>query len=239
MLHCPDEFTTMLDQLVDQTLEQAAVERPPVDAFAAADSLGLQVFVDPNQRGRGRIVTLPSGSTIFLAPAPRPERHQWALAHEIGEYLLEQSPVSDDLDGCFEDPSLREELANRFATLLLVPSQWWEFDARMAGYDLLQLKTIYPNVSHELLALRLLDLDPPSMISIFDKGRLVRRVGNCCSQPPPLQRLERRAQSHAHQYAEQIELSDMSYRVWAWPIHQDGWKREVVRTLVIDESPWD
>ena len=65
---------------------------PPVDALAVAEGLQLVVTRDYAMPHRGRFVRLGGSyedgggqGTIVVGVAERPEREQWAVAHEIGE----------------------------------------------------------------------------------------------------------------------------------------------------------
>jgi hypothetical protein len=87
----PHDFAAALAEVAARLLAAAGVAAPPVDAFAVAKACGLVVLSDDQQTGRARIVRLRRHApafgqgSIFVRPDPRPERLQWAVAHEIGE----------------------------------------------------------------------------------------------------------------------------------------------------------
>ncbi|MFX8778210.1 hypothetical protein ABTM50_20295, partial [Acinetobacter baumannii] len=58
------------------------------------------------------------------------------------------------------------QLAAVIAPRLLMPSGWWEKDARQAGFDVPELRARYPNVGVELLLLRTLDVDEPAVVAV-------------------------------------------------------------------------
>src|SRR5262245_7232838 len=87
-----DEFAAAIDACAAEVLWEAGVIAPPVDAIMVAERLDLVVTRNVKMPNRGRFVRLASQSgfgvdrdTIVVATAERPEREQWAVAHEIGE----------------------------------------------------------------------------------------------------------------------------------------------------------
>ena len=90
----PEEFAAALDAVVDDILAEADWPGLPVNAAVqVAQRLGLDVAYDTRQAGRARFVNLCSATSesrqsILLRPEPRPERVQWAVAHELGEKLF-------------------------------------------------------------------------------------------------------------------------------------------------------
>lgn len=87
-----EEMSSALDSAIAELLDSAGLVGPPVDAVALARSLGFTLAWDDGQSSRARLVRLAGrrecgGLSILLKHDPRPERRQWAVAHEIGEYL--------------------------------------------------------------------------------------------------------------------------------------------------------
>src|SRR6516165_9801877 len=161
--------TGAVDRLVGELLEKAGLEGPPVDAIALAQRhLGMLVCLDRRQQQRGRAQRAQGRPQIFLRPEPTEERHQWTVAHEIGEHfkpaLLQRLGIAPEQTRAMAG----ESLANLFATHLLVPLGWFGGDARAAGYDLLELKRRYATASHDVLAWRLRDLPEPCIITVVD-----------------------------------------------------------------------
>src|SRR6516165_3624604 len=82
------EVLTTVDHHIDELLLSAGVREPPVDTIALARShLGIEICLDHGQPQRGRAQRSGGRKQIFLKPKPSEERHQWTVAHEIGEYL--------------------------------------------------------------------------------------------------------------------------------------------------------
>jgi Zn-dependent peptidase ImmA (M78 family) len=227
-------WASRLDELAADVLEQAGIAAPPVDALLVAERLKILVVFDATQQGRARHKKLGGSSSIFLKPDERPERLQWAAAHELGEVFAHRVAEQVDLD----DPAsgAREQIASQIASRLLLPRGWFFADAMLLDGDLFQLKKRYATASHELIAWRLLDLPQPSIVSIFDQGRLMRRRAQPCGQSPPLSPIERACWRQAHQSGEPMQQTVGSLRVQAWPVHEPHWKREILRTRPADED---
>src|SRR5207247_3743503 len=120
-----DEVVTTIDQAVDELLDAAGVTVPPVDAIVLAQGhLKMLVCLDRRQQQRGRAQRAGGRKQIFLRPEPTEERHQWTVAHEIGEHLkvslLERLGVAPEQLRAMAG----ESLANLFAYRLLAPTRW-------------------------------------------------------------------------------------------------------------------
>lgn len=233
-----EQYSAALDVVALETLRAAGINGPPVDAMAVARALRIAVAWDDQQQGRARFVRLkgirgrPPRATILLRPEPRPERRQWAVAHEIGEHLAPRVFAAVAADPRVASPGARENVANHLAGRLLLPGIWFAADAAACAWDLAALKRTYSTASHELIARRMLDFAPPVIISIFDLGTLYLRRSNLPGRVPPLSAAEKRCWQNAHVGNEPNETSCGTQRIQAWPVHEAGWKREILRTEV-------
>jgi hypothetical protein len=233
-----DELSGALDAVAAGVLDAAGVDCPPVDAIRLARRLGITVAVDDRQRGRARYVRLrgirgrKARPTILLRPEPRRERRHWAVAHEIGEHVAYQVFRLLRVDPREAAPNARERIATYLAGRLLLPSAWFSADATTCAWDLLSLKSRYTTASHELIARRMLDLGPPVIISIFDLGHLSFRASNVPGQVPPPSSGEMACWRRAHTRNLPYESADGPCTIQAWPVHEPGWKREILRTEV-------
>src|SRR5438552_16703293 len=111
-----DEVLTVIDRMVEEVLQAAGVEGPPVDAIALAQRhLGMIVCLDRRQPQRGRVQRAGGRPQIYLKPEPTEERHQWTVAHEVGEHfkprLLQRLGIPPDKTRA----TAGESLANLFA----------------------------------------------------------------------------------------------------------------------------
>jgi hypothetical protein len=233
-----EEYAAALDQVAEEVLSEAGIERPPVDVLAVARALNIQVAWDDTQPGRARCVRLqgfngrPARSTVLLRPDPRPERRQWAMAHEIGEQVAYRVFATLGVDPRLTPPNARETVANQLAGRLLLPWAWFAADAPACGWDLVALKAQYRTASHELIARRMLELPPPVIVTIFDQGQLHVRLSNVPGRVPPLSADEQDLWQTVHQRNESLETSSGTQTIQGWPVHEPGWKREILRTEV-------
>lgn len=229
-----EEVLAVVDAAVEGLLGAAGMVGPPVDAIVLAQRhLSMVVCLDRNQPQRGRAQRAAGRKQIFLRPEAREERHQWTVAHEIGEHLkaslLEKVGIAPG-----ETPAMAgESLANLFAHRLLVPSRWFAKDAVTAGFDLLALKQQYRTASHEVLAWRFLDLPEPCMVTVVDKGEVRRRQSNRWPvESTVLAEPEARCQREVHRTGEPLEIRSAGWTVQGWPVHSQDWKREILRSVL-------
>lgn len=230
-----EELAAGLDAVAMDVLAEAGVDRPPVDVFSVAWALGITIAEDDRQQGRARYVRLrgrsPGGAraTILLRPDPRPERRQWAVAHEIGEHAAHRVFALLGVDPRETISNAREVLANHLAGRLLLPAAWFRPDGAACGWDLVALKARYPTASHELIARRMLECRPPVIISIFDQGRLYFRRSNLPGRVPPPSAVEMDCWRRVHRRGQPEEAYEGLRTIRGWPVHEEAWKREILR----------
>jgi Zn-dependent peptidase ImmA (M78 family) len=233
-----EEIAAAFDAVVMQLLDEVGIDTPPVAPAAIAKAIGIVVAEDARQTGRGRYVRLRgirgrSGrATILLRPDPREERRHWALAHEIGEHVAHR--VFGLLGVVPEETSdnAREAVANQLAGRILLPTPWFVDDGRQSNWDLLAMKDRYRTASHELIARRMLENSPPIIVTIIDQTDLYFRRSNVTGRVPPLSECERRCWRDAHRHNRPRRLRSATRSVCAWPVHEEGWKREILRTEI-------
>lgn len=228
-----EDVLAAVDRTVVELLAAAGVDGPPVDAIALAQRhLGMQVCLDRGQKQRGRAQRAAGRPQIFLRPEPSEERHQWTVAHEIGEHLkaslLERLGVAPERTRALAG----ESLANLFAHRLLVPTVWFAADAPAAGYDLLALKARYRTASHEVIAWRFLDLPEACAVTVVDNGTVTRRRGNAWPMGKVLASPEQECQRRVSRLSRPALVQRDGWTVHGWPVHRDGWKREILRSVV-------
>jgi hypothetical protein len=223
---------------VEEVLGEAGVRKPPVDALGVARTLGIAVATDDRQDGRARYVRLNdprsrgTRPTILLRPDPRRERCQWAIAHEIGEHVAHRVFARWGVEPVETEANAREQVANWLAGRLLLPTAWFAADAAAYQWDLLALKERYETASHELIARRMLECRPAVVISIFDQRRLSFRRSNVFGRVPPPSRAEIECWNGVHERCRPMRNREGPNSVQGWPIHEDGWTREILRMEV-------
>lgn len=230
------EYLEVLDAVAEQALRSAKIVEPPVDPVRIARALGIRVVWDGQLSERGRYVRLrqeaahPQTAAMILQRHPRPERRFWAAAHELGEHLVYQ--VADRLSLALEEDwsQWRERIADHLAARILMPTAWFCEDGRRVDWDLRSLKVRYRTASHEAIARRMLDMEEPVVISIFDHGLLSWRRANRSGRVPPLAQAETLCWQIAHQQSQDHQQYSGTLRVRAWAVHEPGWRREILRT---------
>ena len=241
-----EEFAAALDACAAEVLWEAGVEAPPVDMAVVAERIGLVVARDDALPHRGRFVRLadrrggdiPCG-TIVVGPAERPERLQWAIAHEIGESVAYRVFNALSVRPEAAPANSRELVANCLAGCLLLPRPWFARDGCSLDWDLLALKQRYSTASHELIARRMLDMRPAIVVTLCDLGSVHWRRSNTTPRPPLLLPGERDAwrQSHELGVPASAVLDPAATgleSVRCWPVHEPGWKREVLRSEIAE-----
>lgn len=228
-----EEVHEAVDRAVMELLDAAQIESPPVDAIALAQRhLGMIVCLDRRQPQRGRAQRSGGRKQIFLRPEPSEERHQWTVAHEIGEHfkadLLARLGMAPEQTRAMSG----ESLANLFAHRLLVPTRWFAADAPALDYDLLELKQRYRTASHEVLAWRFLDLPAPCVVTIVDNDHVYRRRSNSFRINRQLSAPEQECLRQVTRHDRPHLLRRDGWTVQGWPVHQADWKREVLRSVV-------
>ncbi|MCG8448250.1 MAG: ImmA/IrrE family metallo-endopeptidase [Pirellulales bacterium] len=239
-----EQVASAVEACAHEVLAEAGIVGPPVDALQLAKRLDLVVAEDFGMEVRARFVRLgaPGGAgrgTILLADDPRPERRQWAVAHEIGECMAHRLFAQLGIPHADIPQSGREHAANLLASALLLPRDWYAADGNALGWDLDELKKVYSTASHELIARRMLEMSPRVIISLFDQGALQWRRSNVVRRPPPLTPAEAKTWRIAFELAEPAtcagpELPEGIDQVRCWPVHEPGWRREILRTALLD-----
>lgn len=227
-----DEVTSVVDCAVEELLSAAGVQGPPIDAIALAQGhLGMLVCLDRGQRQRGRAQRFAGKRAIYLRPEPTEERHQWTVAHEIGEHVKADLLRRLDLDPEQTRAMAGESLANLFAYRLLVPSNWFAADAVERYYDLLELKQHYRTASHEVIAWRFLDLPAPCVVTIIDNEHVSRRKSNAWRVTRQLTTTEKECHNYVKTHGQPRVVQQGEWTVHGWPVHQADWKREILRSV--------
>jgi len=237
MLDLPrEELIQKVDRFVDDLLDSAGIHEPPVDAIDLAQRhLGMVVCLDRQQPQRGRAQRGAKGRLIYLRPEPTEERHQWTVAHEIGEHLKPSLLKHLGAEPGQTPPMAGESLANLLAYHLLVPHRWFADDAPHLDYNLLELKKRYKTASHEVIAWRFLDLTSPSIVTIIDNEHIYRRRSNAWPTHRHLEPAEEECQRYVHYYSRPKLVQKDQWTVHGWPVHQPDWKREILRSVVSEE----
>jgi hypothetical protein len=98
-------------------------------------------------------------------------------------------------------------------------------------YDLIELKRIFKTAAYEIIALRMLDLDNPCIITIVDNGHIFKRKSNCCNPPKTLSDTEAMVLNYVHENSRPKKVNDQGWQVAGWPVHELDWRREILRSI--------
>ena len=128
-----------------------------------------------------------------------------------------------------------DSLLTLFSSRLLVPTQWFAADAATEDYNLLKLKKRYRTASHEVIALRFLDLPIPTVVTVIDNDEIHRRKTNGPRiKAKELESPEEKCRNFVNKHGKAKIVREGAWTVQGWPIHQSDWKREILRSVVVD-----
>jgi Zn-dependent peptidase ImmA (M78 family) len=227
-----EDVLATIDEMIDELFAAAGLTGPPVDTIALAQQqLGMVVVLDQRQPQRGRAQRALGKKQIYLKPEPREERHQWTVAHEIGEHFKSELLARLGAEPGQARAMTGESLANLFAYRLLVPTCWFADDAKALEFDLLALKKRYATSSHEVLAWRFLDLPAPCVVTIIDNERIHRRRSNAWPTKRLLLPVEEQCWKPVHEHGKPKVVREDEWTVACWPVHELEWKREILRSV--------
>ena len=216
-----EEVEGLLDSIVEKLLTTCGIDRPPVNPRKIADHLGL-VYSESELSGRrGQSFRRGGRQHVEVQRKDRPERKNFALAHEIME--LELKKVLDD-------PSQCHRRANLGASFLLMPSPWFREECLTTGFDLAELKKVFSTASWEAIALRTLNFSE-AVITILDDEHVTRRKS---SYPYHVGRtLSRDEQEVAREVLRERKPQKRyfsSCEVAGYPVFEEGHARVILRT---------
>lgn len=240
-----EQITEVVDACADQLRWEAGVSEPPMDACHVASASGMVVVSEDGLSHRGRFVRVGEAGrcttreVILVGRDERPERKQWAIAHEVGESAVQR--VFTELGAHSEEAAARarEWDASALATCLLLPRRWFLPDAQLHDWDLMALKQKYATASHELIARRMLQIQPPIIVTICDQGALRWRRSNVTGTPSAMSARETSVWQQAHRLNSPITVpldpgTTAVECTRCWPVHEPGWQREIIRTQIAE-----
>lgn len=237
----PQQLAAAMEDAASDILREASCRGPAVDALRLAQRLGLTVARDRSLNGRARFARLAVGrgrvrGAIFVGEADRPERLQWAVAHELGEIYARRVFSKLDVAPREQSAGTREHFANELARRILLPRAHFQSVGGRCDWDLFEMKRAFPSASHELIARRMLDMPAPLILTVCDQRQITWRRGNHTASPPALNPQERLLARVAHETNEYQAQQAAGLSIRAWPIHEPGWKREILRTEPLEDA---
>jgi hypothetical protein len=210
-----EDLANAVDQVVEEVLESAGVQVPPVDALALARRHGLELELDP-------------GLT-------EEQRHAVA-AHALGKHFKPAILTQLGLDPAARRPMMGESLAGLFAGRLLVPSLFFDEDASYEGFELPALKARFATAEVEVIALRLLDLPEPCVVTVLEDAEVRRRKSNGPRVKKKLAPAEVECERQVARDGQPHVVRKAGWTVQGWPVVSAGRRRVVLRSVVEEEQ---
>ncbi len=216
-----EEVVELLDRVVGDLLTRCGIKKPPVDPRKIADKLGL-VYSEADLEGRrGQSYRRQGRQHVDVQRRDRPERINFALAHEIVE--LELKNVLDDPREC-------HRRANLGASFLLMPTRWFREECLNTQFDIGELKRVFSTASWEAIALRTLNFSA-AIITILDEERVTRRKSSYPFYVPrKLSEEEAQVSEKVFRTAEPQKQSFPSCEVVGYPVFEKERRRVILRT---------
>ncbi len=179
-----DDLFDAIDRVVRTLLANEQIMEPPVDAISLVqDAFGLTVVEeepddDPETGRFGPRPPRRRSREVTLRPDQSPEAQQAVCARACARVLIPGVLTRLGVTPGTENRSAINQLVGLIAPRLLLPTPWFERDARRAGFDLIELKKKYRTVGYELILMRTLDIDEPAVVAVVDDGTASSRRSN-------------------------------------------------------------
>ena len=232
-----EELYDAVDRLVWEMLERHGIEEPPVDTLMLAeeefDFRLVEVEPDEAEETPGRFGPRPrrrNAREIQFRPdhsdASRAAICARACAKELVPRVLMKLGVEQMPEQRGAHP-----LVSLIVPRLQLPTRWFGRDVRKSGNDLLALKRLYATVSHEVLALRWLDLDEPCVITVVDFDAIALRRSNARQVERKLLPSEERCRAKIQESKLPARIRMDDWTTHGWPIPDGPFGRIILRSL--------
>lgn len=236
-----DELFDAVDHLVVALLARHGIDAPPVDAVQLAqDAFQLKVREaepedDEPQQGRfGPRPPRRNSREITLRPDQSEESRQAVCARACARELVPDVLNKLGIAPGTENKSAMNSLLGVITPRLLLPTRWFERDARKAGYDLFAIKGRYSTAGYELIAARLLDIEEPCVIAVVDDGVVSSRRGNRAPATKKLTDAEQKCLALVGEEDEPRTVRRDGWTVRGWPIPGGPFNRIILRAVPDD-----
>jgi len=240
------EFTTeelfeAIDKVVRELLDLHDVTEPPVDALVLVqdefDYAVREAEPEDDEPQQGRFGPRPPGEgrgrrrEVVFKPGQSDEARQAACARACAKELIPRVLARLGVTASPDHRPATAQIVGLIAPRILLPTKWFDRDARKAGYDLFALKDRYPTAGYELLTLRLLDLEEPCVIAVVDDGTVGTRRSNRYGVNKALTEAERRCREKVADEGEPRKVRFDGWTCWGWPIPGGAFRRIILRSL--------
>lgn len=217
----------LLDNLVQEFLVKASLHQPPIDAYALLNAKAWQLLEldapSPHSKKSVQVFDPKESESAEV-------KKQWLAAQSLASSLQKEAKLRWEKAN---DTQAAQGISfiNLIAQRILAPTQWLKTLALSVDYDLLELKRIFKTPAYEIIALRMLDLDSPCIITIVDNGHISKRKSNCCNPSKILSPTEAMVLNYVHENSRPKKVNDQGWQVAGWPVHQLDWRREILRSI--------
>ncbi|MBA4066866.1 MAG: hypothetical protein C0501_24795 [Isosphaera sp.] len=235
-----DELLEVVERLVAGLLERAGVTAPPVDALRLAENhLGIPVEVvepaEEDESGRRRPRPRPDTAGIVLSPNMTDEEEQKAAADGVARALVPDVLRKLGVAPGAENKAFAAHVRGLVVPRLLIPTRLLRAALRDCKYDVPALQGVFSTARTETVALRLLDLDDPCVVSVVDDGVVATRRSN---RFPVAKTLEP-AEQACHDRVAELELPhrvrDGGWTAHGWFVPGRPFRRIILRAVRDDD----
>ena len=237
----PDDLFDAVDRLVADTLRRHGTVGPPVDAIRLAQEafdLTVREAEDDDEERAGRFGPRPPrrrDREVVLRAELSPEARHAACARACAKEMVPAVLTKLGIAPGTENRSAQAQLVGLIAPRLLLPTKWFDKDARQLGFDLLDLKDVYETAGYEMIALRMLDVDEPCVIAVVDDGAVTTRRGNRAPAAKKLTAAEQAALGKIGRYEEPRQTARADgWTATAWPVPGGPFGRIILRSVPDD-----
>lgn len=190
-----------LEQVAERFLERVGAGASP-DAMELARRAGLVPLPGDVRRAELGI----DGVLSYRADARPRDQQRW-VSFQLAGHLLRLHDLDDSREATYQT-----------AAALLLPREPFVRDAAEAGWNIRELRALYPNASIRTMAYRIVTLQPAAL-TWFDHGRRQWRSVHPAVRSR-LAETTRYEQHLAEISLESDEVLNPEKRVWAFPLHR-------------------
>jgi predicted transcriptional regulator len=234
-----EELFDAIDRAVLDLLSRHAVTEPPVDALALVqDEFRYTVREDeeddtPRQYG-DRPKPRPRGRELVFRPTQSESSRQALAARACAKEMVPGILSKLGVVPGTEQKSATTQLTGLIAPRLVLPTRWFAVAARKANSDLLRLRETFDPAAYEWIALRLLDLEDPCVISVVDDGSVGTRRSNFAQLGKKLTAAETACADKVRETEDPQTVRRDGWSARGWPIPGGPFDRIILRAVPDD-----
>jgi predicted transcriptional regulator len=233
-----DDLFDAIDAAVRDLLARAGDAGPAVDALEIAQShFRIPVeMAEPDDEEPRRYGAAPprrpNPNAIVLKFEQSAETHQALAGRAVAKRLAPGIFTKLGIVPGTEVRGAEKQLIAAILPRLLLPTRRFAAEARQAGYDLFDLKAVFPTASVETIAWRMLDVDDEaSVVAIVDDGNVIARRGNRFPTTKQLTEAEAEAVRLAAATKDPARVRRGDWTARAWPVSGIPFRRIVLRAV--------